>query len=85
MGYSGHHHLPQACTPLTPADPCLERRKPIAERRWVVVDRNCNYSAFNGYRWQWSSYSLVRCLACGKTWRTKAAYVGRLRDGTLDE
>lgn len=85
MSYAGHHHLPQACTPHNPAEPCLERRKPIGERRWVVATRNGNHSAFNGYRYQWSRYSLVRCLACGKTWRTKAAYVRRLRDGTLEE
>lgn len=44
-------------------------------RRVVVVHRKCNYSAFNGYRYTPSDYSLVRCAGCGATWRTKAAYV----------
>ena len=30
---------------------CKERKKPIENREWFVIDRNCNYSAFNGYRW----------------------------------
>lgn len=55
----------------------------------VVTARNCNHSAFNGYRWTPSDYSQVRCIApvdkhhssdgvCGHTWRTKAAYVDDL-------
>lgn len=45
---------------------------------WVVVQRNGNASAFNGYRWQWSAYSCVRCTDCGRRWRTKAGYVRNL-------
>lgn len=44
-------------------------------RRVVVVQRECNYSAFNGRRRTPSAYSLVRCEACGTIWRTQAAYV----------
>lgn len=52
---------------------------------WVVVDRNCNYSAFNGSRYTPSDYSLIRCLGCGKFWRTKAKYVYTLRNATHEE
>jgi hypothetical protein len=48
----------------------------------VVVHRQCNYSAFNGYHWTPSAYSQVRCLKCGTFWRTKANYVRGLRDAT---
>lgn len=51
----------------------------------VVVDRLCNYSAFNGYRWTPSDYSCVRCLTCGARWRTRAAYVADLPDATEAE
>jgi hypothetical protein len=49
---------------------------------WVVLQRECNYSAFNGYRYTPSDYSTVACHApgCGRAWRTKAAYVGALPD-----
>jgi hypothetical protein len=49
---------------------------------WVVVQRKHNRSAFNGYRWTPSAYSLVRCTApgCGGVWRTKAAFVDGLPD-----
>lgn len=57
-----------------------ERGHPIS--RVAVVQRNCNFSAFNGYRWTPSDYSLVRC-ECGWSWRTKARYVGGLKDGNL--
>jgi hypothetical protein len=50
--------------------------------RWRVVDRNCNHSAFNGYRKTYSAYSCVRCLDCGVYWRTKAAYVDGLLSAT---
>jgi hypothetical protein len=46
----------------------------------VVTARLRNYSAFNGYHCTPSDYSEVRCLATGARWRTKAAYVDRLRD-----
>lgn len=45
---------------------------------WQVVTRNGNYSAFSGYHFTPSRYSLVRCAACGARWRTKAAYVSSL-------
>lgn len=47
---------------------------------WVVTQRNCNHSAFNGYHETPSRYSTVKCLACGHKWRTKAAYVSTLPD-----
>jgi hypothetical protein len=51
---------------------------------WAVVNRKCNFSAFNGYHWTYSDYSLVLCDpdlgGCGRRWRTKAAYVDDLPD-----
>ncbi|WUT01765.1 hypothetical protein OHA46_33970 (plasmid) [Streptomyces sp. NBC_00708] len=49
---------------------------------WIVVQRNYNRSAFNGYRITRSAYSLVRCTApgCNGTWRTRAAFVDTLPD-----
>jgi hypothetical protein len=47
---------------------------------WVVVHRECNYSAFNGYARTSSAYSLVLCETCRRRWRTKAKYVATLPD-----
>lgn len=57
---------------------------------WKVIDRNCNYSAFNGYRRTPSDYSSVICLAFSwpqicAVWRTKANYVDTLPDATREE
>lgn len=54
---------------------------------WVVVERRCNYSAFNGYHRTPSDYSLVRCTApdCRGLWRTKAVYVDALPDAGLEK
>lgn len=53
---------------------------------WRVTARNCNYSAFNGYRRTYSDYSEVTCDrrlgGCGRFWRTKAAYVAALPSGS---
>lgn len=66
---------------------CCQCETPVAEKRsrWRVIDRRCNYSAFNGYRWTPSDYSCLVCLECGHVWRTKAAYVYSLNDVTKDE
>lgn len=61
---------------------CGEQKKPVAKRRWVVLQRRCNYSAFNGYHWTPSDYSCVQCHCCGTVWRTKASYVALLPDGS---
>jgi hypothetical protein len=47
---------------------------------WAVIVRNGNYSAFNGYRFTPSDYSLVKCRSCGAHWRTRAGYVATLPD-----
>lgn len=49
-------------------------------RAWYVLQRRCNHSKFNGGLHTPSAYSEVRCAACGKRWRTRAAYVERLPD-----
>jgi hypothetical protein len=64
---------------------CDERKKSVQERNWGVVDRHCNYSAFNGYKWAYSIYSQIVCLSCNATWRTRARYVNVLRDAELDD
>lgn len=55
-------------------------RNPAHRASWVVLQREGNRSAFNGYRWTPSPYSEVRCTEGGALWRTKAAYVGELPD-----
>lgn len=64
---------------------CSAVPKPQRRRNWVVLQRNGNRSAFNGYRWQWSAYSACRCTRCGAVWRTKAAYVRDLPDAREDQ
>lgn len=59
---------------------CQERKKPVRERNWQVLQRYCNHSAFNGYHWTASDYSTVRCCTCGAVGRTKANYVALLPD-----
>lgn len=59
---------------------CVERKKPIAERQWLVTQRYCNHSAFNGYQYTPSEYSTVICETCGAAGRTKALYVAELAD-----
>ena len=47
---------------------------------WVVDHREHNHSAFNGGHRTASDYSQVRCITCGRAWRSKAAYVAALPD-----
>lgn len=58
---------------------CPERRKPVKERRWRVLQYKCNHSAFNGYKHTVSDWSEVVCLECRAMGRTKAAYVDDLK------
>jgi hypothetical protein len=62
---------------------CPERKKPVRERKWVVIQRNCNHSAFNGYHKTPSEYSDVYCQVCRALGRTKARYVDLLKDGII--
>lgn len=62
---------------------CDERKKPVEQRNWVVVQWRCNYSAFSGYHWTASDYSAVQCHTCRAVWRTKAHYVKELKHGEL--
>jgi len=76
-----------------PSCACSEKAEPIAVpaganrpgRLWRVVDYRCNHSAFNGYACTSSNYSAVKCLRCGRHWRTTAAYVERLQAIAADE
>ena len=58
---------------------CSERKRPIKERNWMVVEYQCHYSAFCGYRETYSDYSLLECQTCHAMWRTKANYVATVR------
>jgi hypothetical protein len=51
---------------------------------WRVVQREQSF-AFNGRGTRPSEYSMLACLECRRTWRTKASYVSRTRDITPDE
>jgi hypothetical protein len=46
----------------------------------MVIQRYSRCSAFDGYRKMSSDWSAVRCIWCGKTWRTKAKYVATKPD-----
>lgn len=58
---------------------CEESKKPLSARNWVVTAYHCNFSAFNGNRQTPSAYSAVLCNGCETRWRTKAAYVEKLK------
>jgi hypothetical protein len=64
---------------------CAERKKPVKERNWIVLQRECNYSAFSGYRRTDSDYSCVYCKSCRAIGRTRARYVSVLPDGAYSE
>ena len=57
---------------------CVERRKPINIRKWVVTQYKWNSGAFVSGDGERSDYSSVRCLCCGSIMRTKANYVEKL-------
>jgi len=59
---------------------CEERKKPVKQRNWIVRHRRVHHSAFSGYRPTYTDYSLVQCLNCMATGRTKARYVSELKD-----
>lgn len=79
------HFIPTEAQPTEYGQSAGERKDTVLCMRehrasWVVVQRNCNYSAFSGYHRTPSDYSGVQCLACGRYWRTKAGYVKGLPD-----
>ncbi|HHC6496756.1 TPA: hypothetical protein ACN36B_004376 [Vibrio parahaemolyticus] len=59
---------------------CGERKKPLKDRRWRVLQYKCHHSAFSGYHRTPSDYSTVVCDApgCHGCGRTKANYVDEL-------
>lgn len=64
---------------MGPACQCYERRKPIGERNWRIMQYRCNHSAFNGYHETYSEWSAIVCNTCYAYWRTKADYVDHVR------
>lgn len=59
---------------------CPERKKPVSERKWVVLQRLSHHSAFSGYHRTPSDYSTVLCESCRAVGRTKANFVTELKD-----
>lgn len=59
----------------------------VKGHRHVVVVRNANHSAFNGYRWTWSRYSEVWCVnnPTRGPWRSAAKQVDSLPDATPED
>lgn len=59
---------------------CICGRKKNDHSDLTVINYKCNYSAFNGYKYTPSDYSLVKCnrTGCNGMWRTKARYVDTL-------
>ena len=57
---------------------CEERKKPLNERDWTILQYKHHHSAFNGYRRTPSDYSSVTCNRCHAWGRTKAAWVDDL-------
>lgn len=53
----------------------------------VVIERNCNHSAFNGYHYTPSDYSEIMCMrpGCVGMWRTKAEYADTLPNGKIED
>lgn len=54
---------------------------PIADRlkNFEILTYKGNYSAFNGYKFEPSIYSSLRCKVCQSVWRSKATYVNKLK------
>lgn len=67
---------------MSAREKCTCGRKRGDHKDLVVTQRNCNYSAFNGYHYTPSDYSQVVCLrpGCNGSWRSKADYVDGLPD-----
>lgn len=57
---------------------CRESKRPLAERSWIVVSRAGSHR-LPGHTSK--HYSVVHCLTCNATGRTKGKYVDRLADG----
>ena len=60
--------------------------KPIDRRDWIVLVRHGNYSYFERPQgcFHPSDYSELYCKKCGSVWRTKAAYVSEIENGSLE-
>lgn len=62
-------------------------KEPSHRPYWVVTQRRSHRSAFSGYHTTPSDYSTVRCRVkgCPGLWRSKAAYVASLPDGSYSD
>ena len=60
-------------------------REPCRSANVVVVTRRGNYSRFSGSRFTPSAYSELRCLDCGRFWRSKSNLVDLTRNAKGDE
>lgn len=65
--------------------PMPDENAPALPRLWRVRVRNWNNSAFTRRGGEYSRYSQVTCLRCGRIWRTMATYVMQLADIADDE
>jgi hypothetical protein len=79
------HFIPTESQPTQYGQSRDERERTLECMRahrasWWVYQRQCNFSAFNGYHFTPSEYSGCQCGICGRVWRTRAAYTGTLPD-----
>lgn len=64
---------------------CPERRVPLAERKWFVVQRKYRLNVTRYSRFPVTSKcSLIECAVCDARWYTAAKYAERLRDAKKD-
>lgn len=52
----------------------------VPDATWRVVYRECHHSVFGGGHYQPSRFSMLICLKCKATWRTKQTYVASVPD-----
>lgn len=58
---------------------CLERKKPVEQRAWIITEYKHNSSVFVKKGGEYSDWSQILCVKCGKTGRSKSKYVDSLK------
>lgn len=60
---------------------CAEKQKPLKKRAWVVTMYLCFWSrgCIGGEHRRASRYSEITCYACRARWRSRGAYVKKLK------